>query len=128
MKPTLAYLFLCADAIQDSFSSKWTYVNCFDLFIITKGLEFSIQNFRVGGRINNVPNGTIGTEIKIVDKDEKVLATSMLSGELVEGDVQFAAIFNLVKFDKPGRYYLRTYFGGKKLVDGNKYYFNVIKE
>lgn len=128
MSPALAYLFLCADAIQDKTTFKWTFINCFDLFIISTGLEFTIQNFRVAGKLNNVPAGTTNTEIRIVDKKEKIIATSVLSGLLEQGDVQFAAVFNLVKFDKPGRYFFRTYFGGKKLADGNRYYFDVIKE
>lgn len=127
MKPTLAYLFMVADSIQDKLTNKWTHVNQFNLLIIPKNSDHLLTNFRVVGQINNVQDGPSVTEIRIVDKQEKTIESSVLRGTLVKGDVQFSAMFLLAKFDTPGRYYLRAYTDGKKLMDGNKYYFEVTK-
>ena len=128
VKPILAYLITTNDAIQDAQTTRWSFINVFSIILIPKALDYTLQTFKVAGRIDNVPAGDAETVIQIVDKDGKEIAKNVLTGNIKKGGVQFAAFFGLVKFDTPGRYYMHAYFNDKRLTDSNRYFFDVVKE
>jgi hypothetical protein len=124
----LAYLFTVARAIQDASTKKWSYIDTFYNINIPKELEYILSDFSVVGKINDVMSGSTKSEVKIIGPDRKVFSKVELSGFLQEGDTDLVANFNLLKFQKPGIYYLKISINGVALEDDNKYYFKVIKQ
>lgn len=125
--PELGFLLTANKALQDSITRQWSFIDITNAFFMPKSLNFLYQTVHVGGRILNVPAGLNKTVVSIVDPEYKLVIAQELSGQLTQGDVDFAARFNLVKFEKLGRYHLKVIHNGVPLKDDDKFYFQVQK-
>lgn len=128
-KNEIAFLFACGNIIQDSGTKKFTYIDVFTAFVISKEVEFIYQNFWVAGRILNIDQGENKIEVKFIDATgEREYGAAFVGGISKTQDTDFAARFDLVKLDRAGKFYLRTFLNGKQLNDGNRFYLEVRKQ
>jgi hypothetical protein len=127
-KTSVAFLIFANRVIQDAISGKWSYIDVFDEIVIPASLDYFYQSFNIGGRLNNVPAGETKMELRLIDPNDLVFATQVLTGTLQKGDVGLTAAFNLLKFVLPGIYTLQIFFNGAELPTSNKYHIKVSKE
>ncbi|HEV2403379.1 MAG TPA: hypothetical protein VGS08_04210 [Candidatus Saccharimonadales bacterium] len=126
-KPILNYLVVAGRTLQDSATNRWSYIDLFDTILIPEGADTATQSFVVAGRLDNVTAGPSQTQVTITAPDDELAASIELSGQLEAGSVNMNAIFELIKFEKAGRYHLHVTYNGKQLDDDSRFYFDVKK-
>jgi hypothetical protein len=126
-KPTLVYLFPANKGIQDNRSGLWSYVEVFAYINIPSGLDFTITDFHISGKINNVPGGKTKVTIQVVNPEGQVHSEIDMEGSLEPGDMTVNAQFDNVRFSQPGKYCLKAVFNGEQLADNDYFYFEVRK-
>lgn len=128
MKPTLSYLLTAFRSFQDSSSGMWSYIDVFNTLIIPSSLEVAVQTIYVAGKINNVPSGPADVKVAIHGANGELIAEVNMKASLLEGDLNLNVEFKNIILASIGRYMISVHFNGKKLVDGNRYYFEVKKD
>jgi hypothetical protein len=127
-KVQLSYIIPVQTAIRDSVTRNWSVIGIIDYLHIPNEFPSFIASFVAFGKLENIPDGTVKAEIKLIYEDGSVVDVSKLSGEVQAGSVEFAASFNNVKFDNPGRYHFDVEFNSVRVPGGDKFYFQVVKD
>lgn len=125
---TLSYLIPVGKIIQDKITGKFSFIDIFDTFTIPPNLNFLYQSFFIAGKISDIKAGKHKIDISIVDPEEKEFATIHFpERDVVHGDVPLTAFFNIVKFEKIGRYHIKAFVDDEELKGHSKFYFDVKK-
>lgn len=117
----------CSSIIRDETSKKFTYVDVFQALVIPKGIDSYPLFFAVGGRLLGVQPGLANVVLKLQYEDGEVLANSKLSGEVLGGDLDVSARFDLVPITKAGKYYIKVEYNGVAIQDNDRFYIVVTK-
>ena len=129
MSPLLSYLLVCGRVIRDEYiGGLFTYLDIFEVVLIPKGQTSTVRSFVVVGKLNAAKSGLLNIEVKIIDPDKNEFAKSVIVGPAAMGDTEIAARFDLLTFQKTGRYTLQVTVDGTPLEDGGRYYFEVKNE
>lgn len=123
---SLAYLLPMKKAIKDEPSQMWSFIDIFWFITIPKDLEFVINDFYIAAKINNVVAGPAKVEIQIINPDDTINSSALLTGSFNRGDADVVASFTSVKLET-GKYKLRMVYNDNTLIDNGKYYFEVKK-
>lgn len=124
--PTISFLLPSQRGIKDASTGMWSYMDVFESITIPEGLEFTVNDFHIGGKINNVTKGPVEVIVKVLNPDNKTHTEVPMAGEVVQdGDMSINAIFRNIQFTVPGRYLIKVYFKGKVLPDQDRHYFEV---
>ena len=137
MKPTLGFLLLTRDIIQDSLSSEITAVRIYDTLFILPGRNELIYPVSVVGRLYLNMEGMISdaqAKLKITDTDGDEMGDGqLLTGKNIQGNIGMNLVCRAwpLVFTKVGKYKLDVYLstdGGASFNDvGSPLYFQVVK-
>jgi len=128
MAQTLSYLLVANRSIQDSSTSKFTFVDIFDNLTILEGLNEVIHSFSIGGRFLDCPGGPVSIAVQLIGPDGKEYGTpTIVSGAVEPGDVHFAANFPYFTFSRPGRYTCKVTYNVTEFYEPDRFCINVTK-
>ncbi len=129
MKTQVSYLLTTGRVVKDEYKGGlYSYIDIFESILIPKNQNFWIQSFVVAGKIYTSKNGLLNIEVSILDPENIEFKTNKLSGTFVVGDIEVTTAFNLMKFEKLGRYLIKIKVDGELLEDNDKFYLEVVKE
>jgi hypothetical protein len=127
MNHKLMFLITTSKVIKDQYTGLMSYIDVFSSLTIPKDSSSIANSFVVMGRITNNESKIFNGEIRILDSNRKLIANSVLSGQVEPGDVDLTGRFDLIKFENVGRYYLRLVINGEEIKDDDNFYFDVLK-